>query len=159
MRWVWHTLTDRGIRIAPERLLALYSALCGALTLVFLRRLMRLLGLGAVATVGTLVCAFSAGFWAYSIVGDVYMPAIAWMTIGLYAYCRGLRAESPATARRAFLAACAAWLLLLLHHQAHFLFVAAILPATLFLRGVSPGRRRAFAFGVPTVVGLAALAA
>ncbi len=158
MRWAWHALAGLGVHIAPERLLGLYSALCGALTLIFLRRLLRLLDLGAVATAGALVCAFSAGFWTYAIVGDVYVPATAWLTMGLYAFFRGLKAAEPGTARRSFLAACAAWLMLLVHHQAHFVFVAAMLPATLLVRGGSPGRRRAFALGVPAVVGFASLA-
>ena len=158
MRWLWHALTDIGLPIAPERLLALHSALSGAVTLVFLRRLLRQLGLGGVATLGALVCAWTAGFWTYAIVGDVYVPATAWLVVGLYGFCRGLRAETPRAARGGFLIACSAWVLLLLHHQAQFVFVAAVLPATLLVRSTPLARRATIALGDPTVVGLATLA-
>ena len=67
MRWLYHLLHDAGLTISPARLLALYSAVWGAIGLAFLYRLLVRTGSGNLALWGTLFCAFTADYWSYSI--------------------------------------------------------------------------------------------
>ncbi len=153
MRVLYHALVRiPGLVVDPARLLALYSALFGALGLVFLDALLRMAGLRRVALLGTLVCAATLGYWTYNIVGDVYVPAAACLLGATYWYCRGLL-PGGSPVRHGVLAALAL-VVMLLHHQAFFLFAGALLPAAFALRG---GDRRRFVYAL-AVTGSAAVA-
>lgn len=153
MRWLYRLCNGAGLTINPVTLLALYSAGWGAAGLVVLYRLLVRAGLGTVAVWGTLFCAFSAGYWCYSIIGDVYIPATALMLIGLYFVYAGLRAEQPRAALRCGAAATVSFVAMLAHHQAFAVLVLGLLPAVWLMRKPqAPQRRMMFAVAVPMAV-------
>jgi len=159
MREIYHALhAVFGTAVEPARLLALYSALWGAVGLVWFYRLLRILGCGAVALPGTLACAFTTNYWAYSIVGDVYVPATALMVIGAYAFIRSLRANSYRSQVGGTLAAIVAFVLMILHHQAYSVFVIGLTAGTLFTRESIWKRRLIQSVIVLAVTGIVALA-
>ncbi|RZT25351.1 hypothetical protein EV589_1083 [Mycobacterium sp. BK558] len=159
MRWLYHLLHGVGLTINPVSLLSLYSALWGAIGLAVLFRLLVRAGMGNQALWGTLFCAFSAGYWSYSIVGDVYVPAIGLMMMGFYCVYSGLVAESSSHARRCAIAAVLAFLAMLAHHQAFDMLVVGLVPAVLLFRKTSPRWRKVtFGVAVPTAVCLLAVA-
>jgi hypothetical protein len=153
MRWIYQSLHDAGLSISPVTLLAVYSAFWGAVGLAFLYRILARAGMGSLALGGTLVCAFSAGYWSYAMVGDVYLPAIALMIVGLNFVYSGLTSR---VGRRGWLCAFGAtiaFLLMLAHHQAHIVFVLGLLPAAFIMRAGAVRKRRVlFGLGVPVVV-------
>ncbi|MEO5988262.1 MAG: hypothetical protein ABIU54_05005 [Candidatus Eisenbacteria bacterium] len=158
-RVVWHGLTDGlGLAIAPQRLLALWSAICGALGLLALWHLLRRTHPGPLALAAVLACGFSSGYWSYAIVGDVYVPAIAFLLIGTERFLAALHAPDTRRATQAALAAIAALFVSVLHHQAHAVYVAVLAPATLLLGGIRWSRRLAVAGAVPLLVGVLSLA-
>lgn len=158
-RWVWHGLTEGlGLAIPPDRLLALWSAVAGALGLVALWHLLRRSNPAPLALAGVLACGSSSGYWCYAIIGDVYVPAIAFLVIGTERFLAALYAPDSRRATLAALAATVALLLSVLHHQAHAVYVAVLAPAALLLRGVQWPRRLAVACAVPLLVGTLSLA-
>jgi hypothetical protein len=159
MRWVWLFFHDVMYwPIDSARLLAVYASVCGAVGLFFLNRILSILRQKPLATLGTLMCAATVGYWSYSVVGDVYVPAIACMVMGLYALMRGVTSESVGPACGYMLWAVAAFVAMILHHQAFFVMVGGILPGVLLMKFPALMRRLAFAVGVPLVTGMAALA-
>jgi hypothetical protein len=153
MRWLYHLLHDAGLTISPARLLALYSAVWGAIGLAFLYRLLARTGFGNLALWGTLFCAFTANYWSYSIVGDVYVPQIGLMIMGLYFVYSGLTSENARNAWRYAIGATIAFLLMLAHHQAFILFVLGLLPAAFLMqKAVVRKWRVLFGVGVPAAV-------
>lgn len=159
MRSLYQLLHGVGIAIEPAALLALYSALWGAVGLAVLHRLLVRAGMTTLALWGTLVCAFSAGYWTYSIVGDVYIPATGLMTMGIYfVYC-GLTTESTRHARACACGATLAFLAMLAHHQAFAVLVVGLVPAVFLMRTAVLRRRRMyFAVIVPAAVCLLSVA-
>lgn len=153
MRWLYRLLHHVGATISPVTLLALYSAVWGAIGLAFLYRFLVRAGFGNLAVWGTLLCAFSVDYWSYSIVGDVYIPAISLMIIGLYfVYC-GLTSETARNAWRYAIGATIAFLLMLAHHQAHVMLVFGLVPAAFLMqKSVVRKWRVLFGVGVPAVV-------
>jgi hypothetical protein len=153
MRWLYQLLHDAGLTISPARLLALYSAVWGAIGLAILYRLLVRTGFGKLALWGTLFCAFTADYWSYSIVGDVYVPQIGLMIMGLYFVYFGLTSENARNAWRYAIGATIAFLLMLAHHQAFILFVLGLLPAAFLMqKAVVPKWRVLFGVGVPAAV-------
>jgi hypothetical protein len=153
MRWLYQLLHDAGLTISPARLLALYSAVWGAIGLAILYRLLVRTGFGNLALWGTLFCAFTADYWSYSIVGDVYMPQIGLMIMGLYFVYFGLTSENARNAWRYAIGATIAFLLMLAHHQAFILFVLGLLPAAFLMqKAVVRKWRVLFGVGVPAAV-------
>lgn len=84
MRFLYQSLTGMGFNVSPVRLLAFYSAFWGATGLAFLNLLLQRAGYGQVALWASMICGVFAGYWSYSIVGDVYSPSIALMVVGLF---------------------------------------------------------------------------
>lgn len=152
MRWLYHLLHDAGLTIGPARLLALYSAFWGAVGLAFLYRLLVRTGFGDLALWGTLFCAFAADYWSYSIVGDVYIPQIGLMMMGLYFVYFGITSENARIACRYALGATMTFLLMLVHHQAFILFVLGLLPAAFLMQKATVRWRVLFGVGVPGAV-------
>jgi hypothetical protein len=153
MRWLYQLLHDAGLTISPARLLALYSAVWGAIGLAILYRLLVRTGFGNLALWGTLFCAFTADYWSYSIVGDVYVPQIGLMIMGLYFVYFGLTSENARNAWRYAIGATIAFLLMLAHHQAFILFVLGLLPAAFLMqKAVVRKWRVLFGVGVPAAV-------
>lgn len=157
MRWLYQLLRDLGLAISPVTLLALYSAVWGAIGLLVLYRLLVLAGFGNLAIWGTLLCAFSAGYWSYSIVGDVYIPATSLMMIGVHFVYSGLTSDNDRNRWPYAIAAVLAFLLMLAHHQALVVFVVGLLPAA-FLIQKAVVRERRVLFGVVVPVAVCALA-
>jgi hypothetical protein len=136
LQWVYRgALPLFGGHLDPARLLAIYNALWGAVGLAALFRLLREAGLGRVALPATIACGASAGYWAYSIVGDVYVPAIALLVIGAGSFIRGLRTGQAREQWRHGAVAVVAFVLALLHHQAHFALIAGLGLGALCMRG------------------------
>ena len=159
MRWLYQLLHNAGLGISPVTLLALYSAFWGAVGLAVLYRLLVRARLGNLALWGTLVCAFSAGYWSYAIVGDVYVPAIALMIVGLDFVYSGITSQDARKASLYAIGATIAFLLMLAHHQAHIMFVLGLLPAAFLMqKAVVRKRRVLFGLGVPAAVCALALA-
>lgn len=157
MRWLYLHLHDAGQTISPVTLLALYSAVWGAIGLAILYRLLVRAGLGNLALWGTLFCAFSADYWAYSIVGDVYIPQIGLMIMGLYFVYSGLTSENARNAWRYAIGATIAFLAMLAHHQAFILLVLGFVPAAFLMqKGVVRKWRVLFGVGVPAAVSVLA---
>ena len=146
-----------GSTLDSTRTLALYNSLWGALGLAALHRLLIILGLAEVAVPGTLFCGFTAGYWAYSIVGDVYVPAIALTVLGITAFFAGM--TSSGGWRRVVLgvAAAAAFVLAIVHHQSHFIIVAAIAGGGLLMPSPRLIQRARYSLGVLALTGLTAL--
>src|SRR5262249_15366012 len=92
LRYVYALLSIRlGIDIDPVRLLSAYSALCGALGLAFLYKLISaFVPSRSLSLLGVLLCGSTVGYWSYSIVGDVYVPATSFLIIGFYSISKGL---------------------------------------------------------------------
>lgn len=158
-RWVWHGLTDGlGLAITPDRLLAVWSAVSGAIGLVALWRLLRRTTPAPLALAGVLACGFSSGYWCYAIVGDVYVPAIAFLTLGTERYLAAMHAPDSRRAMQAAVVSAAALFVSVLHHQAHAVYIAALAPAALLLGGVRWPRRLAVACTVPLMAGVLSLA-
>lgn len=158
-RWVWHALAEgAGIAISPGRLLALWSAVCGAIGLAALWRLLRRSHAAPLSLAGVLACGFTSGYWCYSIVGDVYIPAIAFLTLGTERMLAALHARDPRTATTRAIAAGLALFVGVMHHQAHAVYVVALAPAALLLQGVARARRWRVALGVPLLAGTLSLA-
>lgn len=152
MRWLYHLLTGVGVTVDPFSLLALYSAVWGALGLAILYRLLVRAGLAVPALWGTLLCAVSAGYWSYSIAGDVYIPAAALMTTGVYCVYCGLTARDARAARWYAVGATLAFAIMLTHHQAHVVFVLGMVPAVLLMRTATGHRRVLIGVAVPAAV-------
>lgn len=157
MRWLYHLLAGAGLTVNPVSMLALYSAAWGAAGLAILYRLLVRAGLGRTALWGTLLCAVSAGYWSYSIAGDVYVPAAALMTIGVYCVYSGLTTLTTRSARWYAAGAVLAFAAMLAHHQAHVVFVLGMVPAVLLMRISTAKRRAVIGVGVPTAVCVLAL--
>lgn len=159
MRWIYQFLDGAGLKISPVAFLAFYSALWGSIGLVVLYRLLLRAGMGNQALWGTLFCALSAGYWSYSIVGDVYVPAIALMMMGFYcAYC-GLTVENSRSARHYAIGAVLSFVGMLAHHQAFAMLVLGLVPAALLMRkAVLHESRMTFAVVVPAAVCMLAVA-
>ena len=159
MRWLYQLLHGAGVTVDPLTLLALYSAVWGAAGLAILYRLLVRAGMANEALWATLVCAFSAGYWTYSIIGDVYIPAIGLMMVGLYFVYSGLTTESARSARQYAVGAVLAFLAMLAHHQAFAVLVVGLVPAVLLMRTAAAQRRRvSFAVVVPVAVCLFSVA-
>lgn len=159
MRELYHALGSAfGAAVDPVWLLAAYAALWGAIGLVSLYRLLRLLGCGPAALPGTLVCAFATDYWAYSTVSDVYIPATALLVVGAYAFLRSLRAESAYQQTAWVSGAVLAFVLMTLHHQAYSIFVAGIAVGALLMREGLRARRLKQSAIVLVVTGLTSLA-
>ncbi|HEY2955318.1 MAG TPA: hypothetical protein VGK89_08730 [Candidatus Eisenbacteria bacterium] len=159
VRWCFHLLERlSGSSLDPARTLALYNSLWGAVGLAALHRLLIVLDLAEVALPGALLCGFTAGYWAYSIVGDVYVPAIALTVIGIAAFLAGITA--PDGRRRALLGATAtgAFVLAIAHHQSHFLIVAGTCLGGLLILPPRTIKRVRYSLGVLGLTGLIALA-
>ena len=157
MRWLYQLLHDAGLTISPARLLALYSAVWGAIGLAFLYRLLVRTGFGSLALWGTLFCAFTADYWSYSIVGDVYIPQIGLMIMGLYFFYFGLTSENARNAWQYAIGATVAFLMMLAHHQAFILFVLGLFPAAFLMQKVVARKWRVlFGVGVPATVSVLA---
>ena len=134
MRVVLQQLSDAGLNVDPVGLLAFYSALWGATGLVVLYRLLVRAGLDEVAVWAIMFCAFSAGYWSYSIVGDVYVPATSAMLLGFYLVYTGLTSDSRRTARWCAFGAVVAFVAMLAHHQAYVMVVLGLVPAVFLMR-------------------------
>jgi hypothetical protein len=132
VRALWNGFQHLGLHVSSAHLLALYCSFFGALGLVFLDLLLRFFGLGRFALAGTLVCAFTAGWWSYSIVGDVYVPANAFMLMGCWWFLHGL--EPGASRLRHGLLAVGSFFLMVVHHQAYSVFIVGLLAAVVVLR-------------------------
>ena len=157
MRWLYLHLHDAGLTISPVTLLALYSAVWGAIGLAILYRLLVRAGLGNLALSGALFSAFSADYWSYSIVGDVYIPLISLMIIGLYFIYLGITSENARSAWLNAIGATIAFLAMLAHHQAFILLVLGFVPAAFLMRqGVVRKWRVLFGVGVPAAVSVLA---
>ena len=157
-RVVWHGLHDGlGLPIGPGGLLSLWSAICGAAGLAALWLLLRRTHPPALALAGVLICGFSVGYWSYSIVGDVYVPAIAFLTIGTERFLAALHSPDRARSARAALLSVLALYVSVMHHQAHAVYVAMLAPASLLLRAIPWNRRLTVACAVPLMVGLLSL--
>ncbi|MCG7595434.1 hypothetical protein [Mycobacterium sp. PSTR-4-N] len=154
MRVLYRLLHDIGITVNPVELLSLYSALWGAIGLAVLFCLLGRAGLGPQALWGTLFCAFSAGYWSYSIVGDVYVPAIALMVIGFFCTYCGLTAQNPRRTAQYAVGAIVAFTAMILHHQAFAMVVVGLIPAALLMKHTGVRRRLAYAAVLPISVGL-----
>lgn len=152
MRWLYHLLAGVGLPVNPVTLLTCYSAVWGALGLAILYRLLVRAGLGRTALWATLLCAFSAGYWSYSIAGDVYVPATALMTIGVYCTYCGVSAPDRRAVARYVVGATVAFTLMIAHHQAYVVFVLGIVPAVWLMRRVAPARRMLMGAAVPAAV-------
>ncbi|MGE2834254.1 ArnT family glycosyltransferase [Mycobacterium sp. SMC-4] len=152
MRWLYQLLLDVGLTVNPVSLLAFYSAVWGAIGLAVLYRLLVRAGLGKTALWGALLCGVSAGYWSYSIAGDVYIPAAALMIIGVYCVYCGLTTRRTRGARWYALAAVVAFTLMLTHHQAHVVFVLGLIPAVLLTRKATALRRALIGIAVPAAV-------
>lgn len=152
MRWFFQLLAGSGLAVDPVALLAFYSALWGALGLAVLYRLLFRAGLGTTALWATLLCAVSAGYWSYSIAGDVYIPAAASMTVGVYFVYSGLVTRSGKRTWWYAVGAILAFAVMLTHHQAHFVFVLGLVPAVLLMGKSTARRRLLFGVAVPTAV-------
>ncbi len=158
-RVVWHGLRDGlGLAIGPWQMLSLWSAICGAAGLAALWLMLRRTFPPTLALGGVLTCGFSAGYWSYSIVGDVYVPAIAFMTIGTERFLAALHSPDSARSARAALLSGLALYVSVMHHQAHAVYVAMLAPASLLLRGITWNRRLAVACSGLLLAGLLALA-
>jgi hypothetical protein len=158
MRWLYQSLHGVGVSIEPASLLSLYAAFWGAIGLLFLYRLLKHANLGGVAILGVLVCAFSVDYWSYSIVGDVYVPAIALMLGGLDMFYCAMVAQNRRLAWSYGVLSSALFFLMLAHHQAHAAFVIGLIPAALLLRGHDLRRRLAIGLGVPAATAVCAAA-
>jgi hypothetical protein len=158
MRVLWQSLDRARIPVDPARLLSLYAAFTGALALGFLSRLLRRLGLGAQAGASVLLCAASAGFWSYAIVGDVYVPALAFLIVGTDFAIAALQAEDRRTLVRAAGAAAAAYTLAVFHHQANAVYIAGIGIGILLTSTGSLRKRIGLAVAVPLISGVLSLA-
>jgi len=156
MRALWRAIDRMGLTPDPVRLLSLYAALAGAVALVFLDRLLRRLGLGRVAAAGVLLCAGTAGFWAYAIVGDVYVPALAFLVIGADFTVAAFRATGSAFRRNVWIAI-AAFTLAVFHHQANAVYVVGVGLGTLLVRTLPMRRRLGLAVGLPLATGVLSL--
>ncbi|MHA0289251.1 hypothetical protein ACXYX3_22775 [Mycobacterium sp. C3-094] len=154
MRVLYRLLHDIGITVNPVELLSLYSAVWGATGLAVLFMLLGRAGLGRQALWGTLFCAFSAGYWSYSIVGDVYVPATALMVIGFFCTYCGLTAQNPRRAAQYAAGAIVAFSAMILHHQAFAMVVVGLVPAALLMRHTGVRRRLTYAAVLPMAVGL-----
>lgn len=159
LRHVYHSLHEGlGISVDPARLLAAYSAFWGAIGLAFFYRLLKLLDCGRAALPATIACAFMTNYWAYSIVGDVYIPATALMVAGTYAFLASLRATAS-TARIAWMAgAVVAFVLMTLHHQAYSIYAGSLAAGILLTREATWSRRMTHAAIVLGLTGLISLA-
>ena len=158
-RVAWHGLHDGlGLTIGPGQLLSLWSAICGAAGLAALWLMLRRTYPPTLALAGVLTCGFSAGYWCYSIVGDVYVPAIAFLTIGTERFLAALHSPGGARSARAALLSGLALYVSVMHHQAHAVYIATLAPASLLLRGIPWNRRLTVACSVPLMAGLLSLA-
>ncbi|MEZ0340659.1 ArnT family glycosyltransferase [Mycobacterium sp. pV006] len=157
MRWLYHLLAGVGLPVNPVTLLTCYSAVWGALGLAILYRLLVRAGLAPTALWATLLCAFSAGYWSYSIAGDVYVPATALMTFGVYCTYCGFTTQSRGAARWYAVGATVAFTMMIAHHQAYAVFVLGIAPAIWLMRGAAPTRRLLIGVAVPIAVCMLAL--
>ena len=159
MRKIYHVLQGAfGAAIDPVRFLSAYCALWGAIGLVSLYQLLRLLGCGRAALPGTLACAFTANYWAYSIVSDVYIPATALLIMGTYAFLSSLRTDSPRNRVKWTIGAVASFVLMTLHHQAYSIFVPSLTVAVLFVREGSWSLRLKQSITTLAITGLTTLA-
>lgn len=157
MRWIYHLVTEYvGIFENPARFLSFYSALTGAMGLLFLCKLLRCLQCSKWAMMGAVLCGTTAGYWSYAMVGDVYVPAIAFMIAGLYFTCRGLAIQTGSS-WRSWAPAVLCYFLMLAHHQAFAFIVIGLCPAILLIRCTSLNRRLAGAIGLPLATGLCTL--
>lgn len=159
MRFFYRLFRDLGLPVDPARLLCLYSAFWGALGLAFLYMLLQRAGFGSEALLSTLLCAFTAGYWSYSIVGDVYLPSIALLVMGIYFTVGAVDSTAGTTVRTSATLAVGSFGLMLLHHQAMFVFVIGLLPAILMMTNTSVRRRTVLAVGIPSGVALMAAGA
>jgi len=158
-RVAWHGLHDGlGLTIGSGQLLSLWSAICGAAGLAALWLMLRRTFPPTLALAGVLTCGFSAGYWSYSIVGDVYIPAIAFLTIGTERFLAALHSPGRARSMRAALMSGLALYVSVMHHQAHAVYVAMLAPASLLLRGIPWNRRLTVACSVPLLAGMLSLA-
>ncbi|HYM80066.1 MAG TPA: hypothetical protein VEY91_01490 [Candidatus Limnocylindria bacterium] len=145
-----------GDGLDPTRFLATYSALCGALGLVILYRLLVLARCGRAAILGALLAGTTMGYWSYSIVGDAYIPATMFLLAGIYGVASGLASPHPVAPWRV-LATALAFVLMMLHHQGFFLTVLGLVPGVLFSHGAARSARIRYGFVVPLVAGLSTL--
>lgn len=152
MRWLYRTFHGVGMQISPVTLLAIYSAFWGAAGLAFLYLLLRRIGFEPLAMWGALICGFSAGYWSYAIVGDVYAPSIGLLVVGLYFFYSALDSHDTTSATLNGIGATAAFVLMLMHHQALFVFVLGLVPAAAFVRKASVPRRIGTGLGVTAAV-------
>ncbi len=133
---------ERGDFLSVLAVLEAYVAFTGALALALVGVLgARWFGSTRAAVFAMLSVGFSYGFWAYSIVPDLYIPAAAFVLLAVYWADTSPRAPASAVFVRLTLAALAV-LLAALHHQSHA--VAALPIACVLL----VARRRELAFGV-----------
>lgn len=146
MRWLW-----QHVQMDSARLLTIYASIWGAIGLYFVHRLASLVAPCRYASLATLLCGFTVGYWSYAIVGDVYMPAMSCMVMGLYALCRAVMASTSRGATVLSVAAGAAFVGMILHHQAFFVLVMGVVPAVLIAR-FSTARRRLRAGLIATAV-------
>ncbi|MEW5813233.1 MAG: hypothetical protein AB1925_27745 [Actinomycetota bacterium] len=154
MRVLYRLLRDVGLTESPVEFLALYSAAWGALGLAVLFRLLVRAGMGRMALWGTLFCAVSAGYWSYSIVGDVYVPAIALMVLGFSCVYCGLAAQTRTGAVQYGTGAVIAFSAMVAHHQAFAMVVVGLIPAVLLMKYTAMARRVAYAVVLPVTVGV-----
>jgi hypothetical protein len=157
MRQFYQWLDDIGVHVSPVSLLAIYSAFWGALGLAFLHLLLQRAGFRGLALWACVACGLSAGYWSYSIVGDVYAPSIALLVIGLFFTYQAVCAPGERFPWRDTIAAVVAFALMLVHHQALFFFVIGLGVGLLILRFGSFRRRLQLAFMIPGLVGAVAV--
>jgi len=142
------------VGVEPMHFLAFYSALLGALGLVWLYYLLCLTQCRRLALYGVLICAFSAGYWSYSIAGDVYVPAASLIIGGLYAVVKGITTDNFRSAWHYALLSIFLFILAIMHHQAFFFIVLGLFPAVLLMRRTSFRKILIFGIMTPLLVGL-----
>jgi len=150
-------LTGEGGLLATIALFKLYVALLGVVGVAAVGALVhRWTGSLAAALAGMACTAFTHGYWAYAIVTDIYVPAIALATVSLAAADRATASTHPV---RWLLVAALAAVGAVLHHQALLPLAAAITGVLLVAGGPTRGSRitRAALYGLP-IAGLLGLA-
>ncbi len=112
--------------VSPSSFLTIYSSLWGGTGLLLLSFLLKEVGLHNSRIVGVTLCGISVGYWSYSIVGDVYVPATASLVGGTLFFLKGLKRNPSATKQAYALLSVLFFLTAIMHHQAFFVFVIGL---------------------------------
>jgi hypothetical protein len=148
--------------VAPDipgtiALFRLYVAATSALALSMVGLLtLRWFGSAGAALMALLSVAFTYGFWSYSIVTDLYVPAVAFLLLAVYL---AERARTSGRPNVDIVLASIALLVASLNHQAHAIAVVPITLLLLFDRSGSilPAKRRRIALRFLLATGLLGL--